>query len=146
MKEKNNPIKMVKTCLADKIVNAGSNLYCVPWMTLAGYWVLSSAAQSFSYKMSRVIVHNYSLLWELSDNVKHPSPSIRALVAKSPLAIAGDVRVSGSIAGLGRSPGGGHGHPLQCSRLENPMDRGAWRATVHRVAKSRTWLEWLSTH
>ena len=44
---------------------------------------------------------------------------------------AGDM---GSIPGLGRSPGGGHGHPLQCSCLGNPMDRGALRATVHGVA------------
>ena len=51
---------------------------------------------------------------------------------------AGDSRDGGSIPGLGRSPGGGHGNPLQCSRLENPMDRGAWRATVHRVAESDT--------
>ena len=46
----------------------------------------------------------------------------------------------GSIPGLGRSPGEGHGNPLQYSCLENPMDRGAWRATVHRVSKSRTLL------
>ena len=43
-------------------------------------------------------------------------------------------------------PGGGHGNPLQYSCLENPMDRGAWRATVHGVAKSQTWLKWLSSH
>ena len=48
------------------------------------------------------------------------------------------------IPGWGRSPGGRHGNPLQYSCLENPMDRGAWRATVHRVAKSRTRLKWLS--
>ena len=46
----------------------------------------------------------------------------------------------GSIPGLGRSPGEGHGYPLQYSCLENSMDRGAWRATVHCVLKSRTWL------
>ena len=46
----------------------------------------------------------------------------------------------GSIPGLGRSPGEGNGNPLQYSCLENPMDRGAWWATVHRVAKSRTQL------
>ena len=46
----------------------------------------------------------------------------------------------GSIPGLGRSPGEGNGNPLQYSCLENPMDRGAWRATVHRVAKSPTRL------
>ena len=44
----------------------------------------------------------------------------------------------GSIPELGRSPGGGHGNPLQCSCLENPMDRGAWRATVHGVSESDT--------
>ena len=44
----------------------------------------------------------------------------------------------GSIPGLGRSPGGGHGNPLQYSWLENPMDRGAWRASVRGVAKSWT--------
>ena len=43
-----------------------------------------------------------------------------------------------SIPGLGRPPGGGHGNPLQYSCLENPMDRGAWQAIVHRVAKSHT--------
>ena len=46
----------------------------------------------------------------------------------------------GSIPGSGRSPGKRNGYPLQYSCLENPMDRGAWRATVHRVTKSRTWL------
>ena len=43
-----------------------------------------------------------------------------------------------SIPGLGRFPGGGHSNPLQYSCLENPMDRGAWRATVHEVTKSQT--------
>ena len=47
------------------------------------------------------------------------------LVVKNPLDNAGDVRDSGSIPGLGRSPGGGHGNPLQYSCLENPQDRGA---------------------
>ena len=46
----------------------------------------------------------------------------------------------GLIPGLGRSPGGGHDNSLQCSCLENPMDRGAWQATVHGVAKSWTQL------
>ena len=50
---------------------------------------------------------------------------------------AGDIRDVGSSPGLGRSLGGGYGNPLQYSCLENPMDRGAWRATVHRLAKSR---------
>ena len=50
---------------------------------------------------------------------------------KSPSANAGNIRDTGSIPGLWRSPGGGHGNPLQYSCLENPVDRGAWRATVH---------------
>ena len=51
---------------------------------------------------------------------------------------AGGVRDSGSKPGLGRSPGRGHGSKLRYSCLENPMDRGAWRATVHGVAESQT--------
>ena len=51
-----------------------------------------------------------------------------------------------SILGSRRSPGGGHGNPLQYSCLENPMDRGAWQATVQRVAKSRTRLKRLRMH
>ena len=56
------------------------------------------------------------------------------------------IRDLGSIPESGRSPGGVHGNPLQYSCQENPMDRGAWQATVHRVAKSQTWLKQLSTH
>ena len=66
-----------------------------------------------------------------------------ALVVKNPPVNAGDVRDVGSIPGSGRSPGGGHSNPLQHSGLENSMDRGAWQATVHRVAKSQTRLKWL---
>ena len=61
-----------------------------------------------------------------------------ALVVKNPFASSGDVRDVSSIPGSGRSPGEGHGNPLQYSCLENPMDRGAWQATVHRVAESDT--------
>ena len=64
------------------------------------------------------------------------------LVVKNPPVNARDVRDSGSIPGSGRSPGGGHGNSLQCSYLENPMDWGAWWATVHGVTKSWTWLKW----
>ena len=58
------------------------------------------------------------------------------LAVKDPLANTGDVRASGSAPGSGRFPGGGHGNPLQYSYLENPMDRGAWWATLHRVTQS----------
>ena len=60
------------------------------------------------------------------------------LVTKNLPANAGVIRDSGLIPGLGRFPGGGHGNPLQYPCLENPMDRGAWQATVHEVTKSQT--------
>ena len=53
---------------------------------------------------------------------------------------------SSSIPGWGRSPGGGPGNPLQCSCLENAMDKGGWQAIVHRVVKSQTQLKRLITH
>ena len=67
-------------------------------------------------------------------------------VVKNPPANAGDIREGGSFPELGRSPRRRHGNPLQYSCLENPMDRGAWWATVHGITKSRTWLKRLSTH
>ena len=66
--------------------------------------------------------------------------------SKEPPANAEDIREPGSIPGLGRSPGGGHGNPPQYSCLENPTGRGAWQATVHAVAKSQTRLKQLSTY
>ena len=60
------------------------------------------------------------------------------LFGKEPACNTGDL---GSIPGSGRSPGEGNGNPLQYSCLENnPMDRGAWRATIHGITKSRTQL------
>ena len=61
-----------------------------------------------------------------------------ALLVKNLPANAEDIRDEGLISGLGRSPGGGHGNPLQHSCLENSRDRGGWRGTVHRVANSQT--------
>ena len=59
-------------------------------------------------------------------------------MVKNPPANAGDARDSGSVSGLGRSPAIENGNPLQDSYLGNPMEGGAWQATVHGVAKSRT--------
>ena len=56
-------------------------------------------------------------------------------MVKNPTAKVGDIRDIGSISGSGRSPGGGHGNSPQYSCLENPMDRGAWKATAHGVEK-----------
>ena len=63
------------------------------------------------------------------------------LVVKNPPANAGDIGDLGSILGSGRSPEGGHGNPLQSSCLKNPMDRGAWWVTVHRVGHN-----WVTKH
>ena len=60
------------------------------------------------------------------------------LVVKNPPTNAVDISNTGSIPGSGRSPGEGNGNPIQYSCLENPMDRGAWWATVHGVTKSQT--------
>ena len=68
------------------------------------------------------------------------------LVVKNLPANAGDLRDEGSIPGSGRSPRDGNDNPLQYYSLENLMDRGAWRATVHGVANSWTWLKQLSIH
>ena len=67
------------------------------------------------------------------------------LSSKAPACNAGAAGDAGSIPGSGRSPGGGHGHSLQYSCLENPTDKGASWATVHGVARSRTQLKQLST-
>ena len=66
-------------------------------------------------------------------------------MVKNPPVDAGHVRDMGSIPGWGRSPGGAHGNLLQYSCMENPMDRGAWWAIVHGVAKSQTQMRGLST-
>ena len=68
------------------------------------------------------------------------------MVVKNLPANAGDIRDSGLIPWSGRSPSRRHGNPLQYSCLENHMYKGAWQATVHRVAKSRTPLKRLSIH
>ena len=69
-----------------------------------------------------------------------------ALVAENPPANPRDIRDRGSVSGLGRSRGRGHGNPLQCSCLETPIDRGDWQATVPGVAKSQIGLKQLNTH
>ena len=61
-------------------------------------------------------------------------------MVKNPLANTRDARDAGLTPGSGRSSGGGDGNPLQCSCLENSVDRGAWRAAVHGVTKTWTWL------
>ena len=85
------------------------------------------------------LLHRMHVLYSLR---YQGSPSQVVLVVKRNLsANAGGIRDMGLILRLGRSPGRGHGNPLQYFCLENPMDRGASQATVHRVAKSLTQLK-----
>ena len=95
---------------------------------------------------SHRVRHDWSDLAAAAVANTHRGASQVELVVKNTPANAGDVREEGLIPGSGRSSGKGHVNPLQYSFLENPMDRGAWRATIHRVAQSWTWLKWLGTH
>ena len=87
-----------------------------------------------------------SVMFLVSMCMEIQEASQAALVVKNLPVNAGDVRDAGSIPGSGRSPGGGHGNPLWYSCLENPMDRGAWQAILHRLVKSWIQLKWLSIH
>ena len=82
--------------------------------------------------------------WVINVNFKAAIPYVGGFpgvaVVKNPPANAGDARDMGSVPKLGRSPGGGHGHPLQYSCLENPVDRGACQATVHGLSENQTRL------
>ena len=128
---------------------------CCLWLFMT--WVQSFLQENSmrNHQSSQAAVNTHSLpVWQLEYVLAQPTwtamgllwASQVALVVKIPPANAGDVRDAGLIPRSGRSPGGGHGNPLQYSCLENPMDRGAWWATVHGVAKSRAQLKWLSTH
>ena len=96
-----------------------------------------------SYHSYRITFHDENYL-KLSFEIAQASPGGASVKEPAP-ADAGNMRDLGSILQSGRFPGRGHGNPLQYSCLENPMDRGAWWATVHRMAKSQTQLKQLST-
>ena len=94
-------------------------------------------------------IHTYQFthrINETKDNHMIISIDGLLLVVKNLPANAGDVTDAGSVPGSERPLGGGHGNPLQYSCLENPMGRGAWCGTIHRVAKSQTQLKRLNTH
>ena len=93
--------------------------------------------------LNKCPINTLYLLLSFSCTIQWASQVV--LVVKNSPAKAGDIRDMGLIPGSGRSPGGGHGNPPQYSCLENPMDRGAWWATVHRVTESDM-TERLSTH
>ena len=100
-------------------------------------WVSVKSGQNLRFLIFRAKLTIYECSFVLG---AHPGST----VVKNLPAKAGDTRDVSSIPGAGRSPRGGNGDLLQYSCLENSMDRGAWRATVHGFAKSWTWLKWLS--
>ena len=83
-----------------------------------------------------IAARSQSLTGNQNPAVSHCSLKPAEIIFSVKPSNAGDVRDTGSVPGLERSPGGGHDNPLQYSCLENPMARGAWQATVHRVTKS----------
>jgi len=108
---------------------------------LRGYWVPDVVPRKTNMNKIQFLYakHNTSKIREKQVlNWSFPGGS----VVKNPPA---DARDMGSVPGVGRSPGGGNGNPLQYSFLENHMDRRAWWATVHGVTKSWTWLS-VHTH
>ena len=101
--------------------------------------------QTFVTSLHRFSTFSLHILLSLfSDRMAMNVLNNQILSVKNLLANVGDVRDVGSIPGSRRSPGEGHGNPLQFSCLENLMARGAWRATVYGVARSQTRLKCLS--
>ena len=118
------------------------------WKVLPAWWTPpcprpsptpQSLSHSRTYSLFSIMARfGIGLGWPMSNGA-----SQLVLVVKNPPANAGHVRGTTLIPRLGRSLWGGQGNPLQYSFLENPTDRGACWATVHRVSKSRLWLKWL---
>ena len=121
--------------------------------------LLPSGLRSEDHCSGRHMCHRKGLIHLMTKSKRKPRTPLSALiptfhllgdshvaiVVKNPPANAKDIRDLGSIPGLGRSPGGRHGNPLQYSCLENPVDRGAWQAAIHRVAKSRARMKRFTT-
>ena len=91
--------------------------------------------------LQMALFHYFLWLSNIPPGIFHGTSQVVLLVKNLP-ANAGDLRDTCLISGLGRSPGGGLGNPLQYSCLENSTDGGAWQATVHWVAKNQTQLKW----
>ena len=115
----------------------------LPWLSLPP-WSLGHLSSVSLYLHKDSLLSVYLCLSVSLSSYNRASQA--ALVVKNPPAHAGDIRDVGSVPGLGRSPGGGHGNPLQCSCLQSPMDRGAWQATIHSIAMSQTRLKRHSVH
>ena len=106
------------------------------WRILVGYspWCHKESDMTEWLTHTHMRAHTHkSILY-----VYYNGTSQVALVVKNPDVSEGDMRDVGWISGWGRSPGRGHGNPHQYSCLENPMDSGAWQATLHRITQSWT--------
>ena len=135
-------------CQGDKLLKDKNGIFYTfgsPLMSIY-YW---NKIIIFDNSLHQVSTHTYMALGHNESYGLGPSPLQQQCFhswalgppggssGEEPAANAGDIRDTGSIPGWGRSPGGRHGHPCQDSCLENPMDGGAWWATVQRVAQSR---------
>ena len=151
-------ISLIQTNLIPKIT-----LKCVQQIFINRQWKESKFLTVGKYQTEREYSPCYTkwanMLWE--DNLSKIKkwgrldlpvnlPNFRAsqvvLVVKNSPANEEDLKDDSLISESGRSAGEGHGNPLQYSCLEDPMDRGAWQATVHWVTKSWTQMKWLNTH
>ena len=101
------------------------------------FWSVNGPQQYSVFKMCSKYCPNWKLIWYTA---------IKGFLEISLPSPADEMLTNMSSCHRGRAPGGGHGNPLQYSCLENAMDRGACWVTVHRTAKSQTWLKWLSRH
>ena len=100
----------------------------------------------YTHTHTHIYTHIYVYKHTHTHTHIHKASQVAEWLKNLPACNAGDTRDMGSITGLGRCPEGGGGNPLQYSCLENPMDRGAWRARVHTVTKSWTWQATEHTH
>ena len=108
---------------------------------------LDRSGEEAIWSVLRILTSGFILTWALvCQAIGNIMGFPRWLNGKGSACDVGDIRDAGSIPGLGRSSGGGHGNPLQYSCLESPMDKGAWQATVHRVSRSQTLLKQLSAY
>ena len=107
----------------------------VVFILLIVFWISWNCGFMSDINLGKILSH-YCFKWGLQG----------ALVVRNPLANAGDIRDSGLIPGLGRSPVGGHGNPLQYPCMKNPQGQRSWQATVYGVAKSRIRPKRLSMH
>ena len=139
-----NAVNSLKNCIL-LLLFPFTVTHATSWIPLSFSQQIPKSCPSTS-KVSLRPINNSSFLLPLPC-FKPPSICSQVVpVVKNPPANAGDIRDVSSIPGLGRSPEGGHGNPLQYPCLENPMDRGAWQVTVHWVTKGQTWLKWFSMH